>query len=118
MPKHAYALEQLSALELDPLTFVDVAAGAGYQAIGFHLDALPLPHASPYSMTADAGLRAAFPRRLRDSGLSLHVIEPFLIVPDVSRDTHRRNLDLAVELGAKVCGTLAFDATKIAAPTD
>lgn len=85
MPKHAYALDQLSALELDPLTFVDVAAGAGYQAIGFHLDALPLPHASPYSMIADAGLRAAFARRLRDSGLSLHVIEPFLVMPDVMR---------------------------------
>ena len=110
MREHVYALEQLSALELDPLTFVDVAAEAGYQAVGFHLDALPVPHASPYSMIADANLRNAFARRLRDSGLHLHVIEPFLITPDVSRDMHRRNLDLAVELGARVCGTLAFDA--------
>jgi len=51
----------------------------------------------------------AFGRRLRDSGIGLHVLEPFLIMPSITLEMHRRNLDLAVELGAKVCGTLAFD---------
>ena len=110
MTRRQYALEQLSALELDPLTFIDVAAKTGYDAIGLHLESLPVAHAAPYSLISDAPLFAAFARRLSDSGLSIHVIEPFLVTPDVSRDTHRRNLDLAVRLGASVCGTLAFDA--------
>ncbi len=104
-----YALDQLTALELDPLAFVEVAARAGYDAIGLHLEGLPVAHAAQYSLIGDSDLFVAFARRLRDSGLALHVIEPFLITPNISRETHLRNLDLAARLNAKVCGTLAFD---------
>lgn len=108
--KRTYALEQLSALELDPLSFVEVAARSGYDGIGFHLESLPVAHAASYSMTSDPDLFAAFVRRIGEAGLFVHVIEPFLIMPEISRDTHLRNLDLAARLGARVCGTLAFDA--------
>lgn len=110
MNKRTYALEQLTALELDPLTFIDVAARSGYDGIGFHLENIQVPHAAPYSLISDAELFSAFARSLRDAGLFVHVIEPFLIMPNIDRNTHRRNLDLAAQLGAKVCGTLAFDA--------
>lgn len=109
MTRRQYALDQLSALELDPLGFVDVAARAGYDGIGFHLESLPVTHAAPYSMTSDPDLFAAFVRRIGEAGLFVHVIEPFLVMPEISREAHLRNLDLAVQLGARVCGTLAFD---------
>jgi sugar phosphate isomerase/epimerase len=109
MTRRTYALEQLTALEVDPLTFLDIATQAGYDAIGLHLESLPVPHAASYSLISDAALLMAFRRRLADSGLALHVIEPFLIAPSIGREVHLRNLDLAVQLGAKVCGTLAFD---------
>lgn len=109
MSERQFALEQLSALELDPLTFVDVAAAAGYGAVGLHLERLPFAQAPPYSLISDAGLFEALAGRLRDAGLGVHVIEPFLISPEVTRDVLRRNLDLGARLGAAVAGTLAFD---------
>jgi sugar phosphate isomerase/epimerase len=105
----SYALEQLSALELDPLSFVEVAASAGYDAIGIHLEGLPLAHAAPYSLISDRALARAVGARMRDAGVRLHVVEPFLISPDTTRDMHLRNLDLGSQLGAAVAGTLAFD---------
>lgn len=69
MTTRHYCLDQLTALELDPRAFVDIAARAGYDAIGFHLKSLPLAHALSYDLIADADLRAAFIRRLRDAGL-------------------------------------------------
>ena len=109
MAVRTYALEQLTALELDPLAFVDVAAKAGYDAIGLHLESLPVPHAAPYSLVSDPGLFAALVRRIGEAGLRVHVIEPFLIGPETSREVLLRNLDLGVRLGAAVAGTLSFD---------
>ena len=109
MNQRTYALEQLSALELDPLSFVEVAARSGYDGIGLHLVGLPVPHAAPYDLVSDYQLFETFAQAIRDAGLFVHVVEPFLITPDVSREEHLRNLDLAVRLGARVCGTLAFD---------
>lgn len=109
MTERKYALEQLSALELDPLSFVEVAARSGYDGIGLHLEGLPIAHAAPYSLVSDHHLFETFVRAIRDAGLFVHVVEPFLITPDVSREQHLRNLDLAARLGARVCGTLAFD---------
>lgn len=109
MMTRRYCLDQLTALELDPLAFVDVAAQAGYDAIGFHLKSLPFAHAISYDLIADADLRAAFIRRLKDAGLYVHVIEPFMITPDADHIGHQRHLDLAADIGAQVCGTLAFD---------
>lgn len=110
MSKRTYVLEQLSALELDPLTFVEVAARSGYDGIGGYLEGLPIAHAAPYSLIDDADLFSTFVRKVKDAGLFIHVMEPFLISPDIDRATHRRNLDLASKMGARVCGTLAFDA--------
>lgn len=109
MTARRYCLDQLTALELDPLAFVEAAADAGYDAIGFHLESLPFDHAASYDLRADVQLRRVFVRRLQDTGLYVHVIEPFLITPDIDFAAHLRNLDLAVEIGARVCGTLAFD---------
>ena len=109
MTQRTYALEQLSALELDPISFVEVAARSGYDGIGLHLVGLPVAHAAPYDLVSDHHLFETFARAIRDAGLFVHVVEPFLITPDVSREEHLRNLDLAVRLGARVCGTLAFD---------
>lgn len=109
MLDHIFALEQLSVLELDPLSFVDVAASAGYQAIGLHLQSLPVPHAVLYNFFEDDGLADAMAAKLKDSGVRLHVVEPFLISKEMTRDVHLRNLDLGLRLGAAVAGTLAFD---------
>jgi sugar phosphate isomerase/epimerase len=109
MAEWRFALEQLSALEFDPLAFVDVAAEAGYQAIGLHLESLPAPHAAPYDLISDRPLFEQVVRRIEGAGLQVHVVEPFLITPETGRDVHLRNLDLGARLGAAVAGTLAFD---------
>ncbi len=109
MTQRKYALEQLSALELGPLSFVEVAARSGYDGIGLFLEGLPVPHAASYSLVSDHHLFETFAQAIKDAGLFVHVVEPFLITPDISREEHLRNLDLAARLGARVCGTLAFD---------
>jgi sugar phosphate isomerase/epimerase len=102
-------LEQLSVIDLDPLTFLEVAARASYDGIGLHMEGLPFARAAKYSLIDDLPLRAAFAVRMRALGLRLHVVEPFVIMPDTRRDLLSRNLDIGAELGASVAGTLSFD---------
>lgn len=104
-----FMLEQLTFLELDPLHFLDVAAQAGYDGIGLHLEGLPAAHAARYSLIEDEPLRAHFAARMEELGLTLHVVEPFLISPDVDRDTLLRNLEIGAQLGASVIGVLVLD---------
>jgi len=105
----AFMLEQLTLIELDPLAFIDVAERSGYDGIGLHMEGLSFPRSARYSLIEDQALRTAFGQRLTASGLKLHVIEPFVVTPETDRDALRRNLDIAVILGAAVAGTLSFD---------
>lgn len=102
-------LEQLTVLELAPLEFLETAAAAGYDGIGLHMAGLAVPWSARYDLMTDAPLRRAFAARMGELGLELHVAEPFVISPDVTRDTLRRNLDCAAELGAAVVGVLSFE---------
>ena len=102
-------LEQLTVLELAPLDFLEAAAAAGFDGIGLHMAGLAVPWSAQYDLIADAPLRRAFAARMRSLGLALHVAEPFMIAPEVTRDTLLRNLDCAAELGAAVAGVLAFE---------
>jgi sugar phosphate isomerase/epimerase len=69
-------LDQLTVLNLDPLAFLEVAAEAGYDGIGLHLEGLAVPWSAQYSLLDDGPLRRAFAARQRALGLDLHVAEP------------------------------------------
>lgn len=108
-PRRRLVLDQLTVLNLDPLAFLEVAAEAGYDGIGLHLEGLAVPWSAQYSLLDDGPLRRAFAARQRALGLALHGTEPFMLGPDASPEAWRRNLDVAAELGAAVAGVLSFE---------
>ena len=100
MPDRLYSLAALTVLELSPPAMVEVAARAGYDAVGLRLiPATPEEHHFP--LTTDRDLLARTRRRLADTGLRVLDIEILRLKPDteVAHD-FRRVLEIGAELGA------------------
>ncbi|WP_111414978.1 sugar phosphate isomerase/epimerase family protein [Billgrantia lactosivorans] len=100
MREPIFSLAALTVLELAPPEMVEVAARAGYQAVGLRLiPATPEEHHFP--LVKDAALLRNTRQRLRDTGLRVLDIEILRLRPDtdVVRD-FRQVLEIGAELGA------------------
>ncbi len=95
-----FSLAALTVLELSPPDMVEVAARAGYAAVGLRLiPATPEEH--HYPLVSDTSLRRQTRQRLRETGLKVLDIEILRLKPDsdVTRDFHEV-LEIGAELGA------------------
>ncbi|MGR4070176.1 sugar phosphate isomerase/epimerase family protein [Billgrantia sp. C5P2] len=100
MREPIFSLAALTVLELSPPEMVEVAAQAGYEAVGLRLiPATPKEHHFP--LAQDAGLLWRTRQRLRETGLRVLDIEILRLKPDtaVGRD-FRQVLEIGAELGA------------------
>ncbi|MFQ3789510.1 sugar phosphate isomerase/epimerase family protein [Halomonas sp. A29] len=95
-----FSLAALTVLELSPPDMVEVAAQAGYQAVGLRLiPATPEEH--HYPLASDTDLLRQTQQRLQETGLRVLDIEILRLKPntDVRRD-FSQVLEIGAELGA------------------
>lgn len=100
MREPIFSLAALTVLELSPPEMVEVAAQAGYQAVGLRL--IPAtPEERHFPLVQDAGLLRRTRQRLCETGLQVLDIEILRLKPDteVHRD-FRQVLEIGAELGA------------------
>jgi sugar phosphate isomerase/epimerase len=88
---------------LSPLDHLRFAAELGCSHVSFGLLPVPwkLPEITPWSLLDDGGLRRATKAALRDTGISLEVVEGFALRPQADSNDRATDLDIAAELGGK-----------------
>ena len=101
------AVAHLTALDLAPPAWFDIAAQAGYQKVGIRiLPAAPGALCYPLRRATVIDWR----RRLADAGVGVHDVEFVPLTPDVDVDALRPTLALAAELGAQRLNVSGDDA--------
>lgn len=104
MPNNAstttFSLAALTVLELSPPEMIEVAAKAGYDAVGLRLiPATPAEH--HYPLARDPALLRRTQQALRDTGLKVLDIEILRLRPETRIvDAFAHILDIGAELGA------------------
>ncbi len=100
------SLGQMSALDVDVLEYIDIAAGSGCEMVS--LMVRPPAQGSGWPLTARENL-ATVRAKLRDSGLSVLNSECFMLTPATNVQDFRSALDVAGQLGAKGVTALLYD---------
>jgi len=103
-------LDYLTLAGAAPDAFVRLAAeaGCGHVALPPALSDIPGARGPSWSLIADAHLRSATREALADTGISLALIDGYVLYPDSTADDHRRVLDLAADLGTRRVNTVSF----------
>jgi sugar phosphate isomerase/epimerase len=99
-------LGQLTAVEVGPLEYVDIAAASGCQFVSLFVRQ-PGPQAKFPLTTRDNC--TAVSAKLRKSGVQVGSVECFMLVPNVDVEQYRPELQLGAELGAKGATALLYD---------
>ncbi|GLV28349.1 xylose isomerase [Sphingobium sp. TomTYG75] len=99
-------LDHLSLYDVTALELIKVAAELGCDAVSLFVTPTPL---GPYrDLTTDRAAKAEVLAALRDTGLSVGIVEPFLLEPNTDWDLLKRSAALAAELNGTV-NALCFD---------
>ena len=94
------ALCHYTMAELEPPTFVDVAARAGFRAVSLMVQ-FPPSHGPGFPMLGDTSMRRATRRCLADTGVTLFDAATCRLEPDTSIDHFRAAIESAAYLGAR-----------------
>lgn len=99
-------LDHLSLYDVTALELIEIAADVGCDAVSLFVTPTPL---GPYrNLVADRAARAEVLSALRDTGLSVGIVEPFMLEEDTDWDLLERSAALAAELNGTV-NALCFD---------
>jgi len=103
-------LDYLTLGGVAPDAFVRLAAegGCGHVALTTALPEVIRASGPSWSLIDDAALRGATREALADTGVSLALLDGFVLYPDSTPDDHRRILDLAADLGTHRLNTVSF----------
>ena len=102
----ALCLDHLSLSDLTALELIEVAAALGCDAVSLFVMPLPL---GPYrDLVHDRAARDEVKHVLRATGLSVGIVEPFMLDDNVDWEVIARTADLAAEFGGTV-SALGFD---------
>ena len=96
----AFCLDHLSLADLDALTLIHAAADAGFAAVSLFVT--PVPISPTPDLVADKAARRAVMGALRDRGLRVGIVEPFMLEPAPDWDVLERTAELTAELGGNV----------------
>jgi sugar phosphate isomerase/epimerase len=98
--KHEYSLSHLTALSLDPIQLIDVAASAGYEYVGLRLNRVT-PEEPLYRLIEDRALMKATKARLAETGVRVLDVELARMSPELDAKYFLPLLEAGAELGAK-----------------
>ncbi len=103
-------LDHLSLSDLDALELIDVAAKLDCTAVSLFVTPLPL---GPYrDLVNDRGAKADVVGTLQENGLSVGIVEPFMLDNKTDWNLLERTAALAAEIGGTV-NALCFDSDQI-----
>ncbi|QGP80522.1 sugar phosphate isomerase/epimerase family protein [Sphingobium sp. CAP-1] len=96
----SFCLDHLSLVDLDALTLIDAAASAGFTSVGLFVT--PVPISPTPDLVADRAARTAVVSALRDTGLGVGIVEPFMLDATPDWPMLERSAALAADLGGMV----------------
>ncbi|MGU7774475.1 sugar phosphate isomerase/epimerase family protein [Burkholderia sp. MR1-5-21] len=95
-----FGVAHLTALELEPVTFVRQAARAGFGSVGLRV--VPVAVGAPaYPTKVGSTAHIALRSLLKSEGVALHDIEFIQLVPDIDVSSYEAVLEAAADLGAR-----------------
>ena len=97
---HEYSLAHLTALALNPVQLVEVAARAAYRYVGLRLNRVT-PAEPLYPLMTDRALMREMKARLSDTGVEVLDIELARMDPVHDAESYLPLLEAGVELGAR-----------------
>ncbi len=109
---HPLSLDHLTIAEATPPDLIEIAAATGCSMVSLYLEPATWVGAPPYELIGDSPLRRDTRRRLAATGITLGVVEPFLLAPDSDLTGFLPALETAAWLGAKSANVLCFDADR------
>lgn len=92
------SLAHICVLPMTPPDLVDIAASAGFGAVGMRLEPAMAEEAR-FPMLAGSPMLKETKRRLKDTGLKVLDAEVFRLIPGLSFDRYRPALEACAELG-------------------
>lgn len=95
-----FCLDHLSLADLDALTLIEAAAQSGFGAVSLFIT--PVPISPTPDLVTDAGARLAVVDALAGAGLSVGIVEPFMLDAEPDWDMLHRAVALAAALGGTV----------------
>ena len=95
---HPLCLDFLTAVEASPPELATLAAANGCQSISFMVH--PVQGVPDFGMNADTPMRRETKQRCADLGISVDMVEGFLLTPDVDVAAFGPSLESAAWLGA------------------
>jgi len=109
---HPIGLEYLTLYGTHPVDYIRIAAEAGCSQVSLFTGPVAVPEspAHPPSILDDPGLRRDIRAALDGHGISVSLVEGFLVSPGHSVAAYDRTLDLLAELGASRINAVSFDA--------
>jgi len=102
------SLAHLTVLDADPLTLIDAAAAAGFDAVGLRI-VPPLPTDSIVPVVGDLPLQRQIKARMRETGVGIFDVEAVWLMPHTDVVALLPALDLAADLGARYLLTVGHD---------
>src|SRR5215510_14459970 len=102
------SLAHLTVLDADPITLIDSAASAGFDAVGLRI-VPPLATDSIFPVIGDLPLQRQIKARMRDTGVGIFDVEAVWLTPHVDVAALLPALDCAAELGARYLLTVGHD---------
>jgi sugar phosphate isomerase/epimerase len=102
------SLAHLTILDADPITLIEAAAAAGFDAIGLRI-VPPLPSDTIIAVLGDLSLQRQIKTRLRDTGIGILDVEAIWLTPGTDVAALLPALDLGADLGARHLLTVGHD---------
>ncbi len=99
-------IHHMTAVDLDPVAFIDLAADAGFDEVSLFVNAMGPRNRFP---TVDRDNIERVRGRLGDRGLRIANVESFTVAPGARVGDARPHFELAAELGARGFGIHLFD---------
>lgn len=96
----SFCLDHLSLVDVDALTLIDAAASAGFASVSLFVT--PIPISPTPDLLADGAARKAVLSALRDTGLGVGIVEPFMLDASPDWAQFQRSAALTAELGGMV----------------
>ena len=104
---HPLCLDFLTAVEASPPELATLAAANGCQSISFM--AHPVQGVPDFGMNSDTPMRRETRQRCADLGVTVDMVEGFLLTPDVDVMAFAPSLDSAAWLGARSANVVLRD---------
>ncbi len=109
---HPLSLDHITVGGVTPPELVRIAAACGCTAVNMKIRQGMASFPLPYDMLGDPAMQRETKRRAADAGITIGVVESFVLQPDTKVAEFERGLAVAAEIGARAANIICFDADR------